>query len=138
MRFPCSAPFLSALSMPSTWLFWRQWAKVLTARRFTGTAAAISRSWVPEVPVSLPPWQRPNAERKASSFWKNKALGLLSSGGAVTGVQVENADGSTYTLKARAVVIATGGLHGANRLGGNGVADIVVNGRLAGEAAARY
>ena len=26
----------------------------------------------------------------------------------------------------------TGGLHGANRLGGNGVADIVVNGRLAG------
>ena len=32
----------------------------------------------------------------------------------------------------------TGGLHGANRLGGNGVADIVVNGKLAGEAAARY
>jgi fumarate reductase flavoprotein subunit len=31
----------------------------------------------------------------------------------------------------------TGGLHGANRLGGNGVADIVVNGRLAGLAAAR-
>ena len=30
----------------------------------------------------------------------------------------------------------TGGLHGANRLGGNGVADIVVNGKLAGEAAA--
>ena len=32
----------------------------------------------------------------------------------------------------------TGGLHGANRLGGNGVADIVVNGRLAGIAASRY
>ena len=32
----------------------------------------------------------------------------------------------------------TGGLHGANRLGGNGVADIVVNGRLAGQAAARH
>ena len=31
----------------------------------------------------------------------------------------------------------TGGLHGANRLGGNGVADIVVNGRLAGQTAAR-
>ncbi len=31
----------------------------------------------------------------------------------------------------------TGGLHGANRLGGNGVADIVVNGRLAGKAAAQ-
>ena len=31
----------------------------------------------------------------------------------------------------------TGGLHGANRLGGNGVADIVVNGRLAGITAAR-
>jgi len=31
----------------------------------------------------------------------------------------------------------TGGLHGANRLGGNGVADIAVNGRLAGLAAAQ-
>jgi len=43
----------------------------------------------------------------------NKVLGLLSSGPAVTGVQVENADGSGYTLKAKAVVIATGGF-GAN------------------------
>ena len=32
----------------------------------------------------------------------------------------------------------TGGLHGANRLGGNGVADIVVNGRLAGLQAAKH
>lgn len=32
----------------------------------------------------------------------------------------------------------TGGLHGANRLGGNGVADVVVNGKIAGESAARY
>jgi fumarate reductase flavoprotein subunit len=31
----------------------------------------------------------------------------------------------------------TGGLHGANRLGGNGVADIVVNGRRAGLAASQ-
>jgi fumarate reductase flavoprotein subunit len=31
----------------------------------------------------------------------------------------------------------TGGLHGANRLGGNGVADIVVNGRLAGITASK-
>lgn len=30
----------------------------------------------------------------------------------------------------------TGGLHGANRLGGNGVADIVINGKIAGENAA--
>jgi len=30
----------------------------------------------------------------------------------------------------------TGGLHGANRLGGNGVADIVINGRIAGSKAA--
>ena len=35
------------------------------------------------------------------------------------------------------IVKVTGGLHGANRLGGNGVADIVVNGRLAGIAAAQ-
>lgn len=32
----------------------------------------------------------------------------------------------------------TGGLHGGNRLGGNGVADVVVNGKVAGEEAARY
>ena len=30
----------------------------------------------------------------------------------------------------------TGGLHGANRLGGNGVGDIVVNGKIAGRNAA--
>jgi len=32
----------------------------------------------------------------------------------------------------------TGGIHGANRLGGNAVADIVVFGRIAGENAAKY
>lgn len=32
----------------------------------------------------------------------------------------------------------TGGIHGANRLGGNAVADFVVFGRIAGEAAANY
>lgn len=43
----------------------------------------------------------------------NKVTGLLTSGGTVTGVTVENADGSTYRLQAKAVVIATGGF-GAN------------------------
>ena len=43
----------------------------------------------------------------------NKVIGLLSSGPAVSGVTVENADGSRYTLKAKAVIIATGGF-GAN------------------------
>lgn len=43
----------------------------------------------------------------------NKVLGLLSNNGTVTGVSVENADGSTYRLNAKAVVIATGGF-GAN------------------------
>ena len=43
----------------------------------------------------------------------NKVVGLLSSNGRVTGVRVQNADGSTYSLKAKAVVIATGGF-GAN------------------------
>lgn len=33
---------------------------------------------------------------------------------------------------------STGGVHGANRLGGNGVADIVVNGKIAGQNAAEY
>ena len=32
----------------------------------------------------------------------------------------------------------TGGVHGANRLGGNAVADFVVFGRIAGEEAAEY
>ena len=43
----------------------------------------------------------------------NKVVGLLSSNGTVTGVKVQNADGSTYKLKAKAVIIATGGF-GAN------------------------
>jgi fumarate reductase flavoprotein subunit len=33
---------------------------------------------------------------------------------------------------------ATGGIHGANRLGANAVSDIITFGRLAGEQAARY
>jgi fumarate reductase flavoprotein subunit len=32
----------------------------------------------------------------------------------------------------------TGGIHGANRLGGNAVCDIMVNGRQAGHSAAAY
>lgn len=32
----------------------------------------------------------------------------------------------------------TGGVHGANRLGGNAVADIIVFGRIAGQQAAAY
>ena len=43
----------------------------------------------------------------------NKVTGLLTTGGTVTGVRVENVDGSTYRLQAKAVVIATGGF-GAN------------------------
>lgn len=53
-----------------------------------------------------------------------------------TATQVLKADGTPIPgLYAAGEV--TGGLHGANRLGGNGVADIVVNGRLAGIAAAQ-
>ena len=32
----------------------------------------------------------------------------------------------------------TGGVHGANRLGGNAVADFTVFGRIAGAAASKY
>ncbi len=53
-----------------------------------------------------------------------------------TETQVLRADGSPVPgLYAAGEV--TGGLHGANRLGGNGVADIVVNGRLAGMTASK-
>ena len=43
----------------------------------------------------------------------NKVTGLIMEGERVCGVKVENRDGSTYQLKAKAVVIATGGF-GAN------------------------
>ena len=43
----------------------------------------------------------------------NKVVGLLSTNGTVTGVKVQNANGSGYTLKAKAVILATGGF-GAN------------------------
>lgn len=53
-----------------------------------------------------------------------------------TETQVLRADGTPIPgLYAAGEV--TGGLHGANRLGGNGVADIVVNGRLAGMTASK-
>ncbi len=44
---------------------------------------------------------------------KNKVVGLLSEEGRVTGVKVEQQDGSVYELHASAVIIATGGF-GAN------------------------
>ena len=53
------------------------------------------------------------AHRNIEIRTSNKVVGLLSSNGMVTGVKVQNADGSTYTLKAKAVIIATGGF-GAN------------------------
>ncbi len=54
-----------------------------------------------------------------------------------TQAQVLNAQGSVIPgLYAAGEV--TGGVHGANRLGGNAVADIVVFGRIAGQQAAEY
>lgn len=54
-----------------------------------------------------------------------------------TDTQVLKADG-TPIVGLYAAGEVTGGLHGANRLGGNGVADIVVNGRLSGLAASKF
>lgn len=49
-------------------------------------------------------------------------------------MHVLKADGSTIQgLYAAGEV--TGGIHGENRLGGNGVADIIVNGKIAGHNA---
>ena len=55
-------------------------------------------------------------------------------------------DPETHVLNADGAIIpglfaageVTGGVHGANRLGGNAVADIIVFGRIAGEQAAAY
>ena len=60
-------------------------------------------------------------------------------GGVVidTSAQVLTADGTPIEgLYAAGEV--TGGVHGANRLGGNAVADIVVFGRIAAQNAAAY
>ena len=55
-------------------------------------------------------------------------------------------DAQTHVLNTEGEIIpglfaageVTGGVHGGNRLGGNAVADFVVFGRIAGQAAADY
>ena len=54
-----------------------------------------------------------------------------------TGTHVLNTDGQVIPGLFAAGEV-TGGVHGANRLGGNAVADIIVFGRIAGEQAAAY
>ena len=60
-------------------------------------------------------------------------IAIVGAGGAGLSAAVAAAEAENHILITEAV---RG--NGANRLGGNGVADIVVNGKLAGEAAARY
>lgn len=54
------------------------------------------------------------------------------------GVVVEPESGATRVIGLYAAGEVTSGLHGANRLGGNSLAETVVFGRRAGEAAAQY
>ncbi len=54
-----------------------------------------------------------------------------------TNTEVMKEDGSTIPGLFAAGEV-TGGIHGANRLGGNAVADIIVFGRIAGSAAEKY
>ena len=54
-----------------------------------------------------------------------------------TNTEVLKADGSVIPGLFAAGEV-TGGVHGANRLGGNAVADFVVFGRIAGAAASKY
>lgn len=54
-----------------------------------------------------------------------------------TNTEVLKEDGSAISGLFAAGEV-TGGVHGANRLGGNAVTDIVVFGRIAGESAAKY
>jgi len=54
-----------------------------------------------------------------------------------TDTEVLKEDGSTIPGLFAAGEV-TGGVHGANRLGGNAVADFVVFGRIAGQSAADY
>lgn len=57
---------------------------------------------------------------------------------AMGGVRVEAATGATTVPGLFAAGEVAAGLHGANRLGGNSLTDLVVFGRRAGEAAAAY
>ncbi len=77
--------------------------------------------------------ERSNESRK---YGDEKEYAMVDGGGAGLSAAVAAAEQDGPGLYAAGEV--TGGLHGANRLGGNGVADIVVNGRLAGIAAAYY
>ena len=61
----------------------------------------------------------------------HQALGLV--GGVVCGVDTATEIPGLYVAGEDA-----GGVHGANRLGGNAVADFVVFGRIAGQSAADY
>ncbi|WP_062995213.1 L-aspartate oxidase [Nocardia mikamii] len=54
------------------------------------------------------------------------------------GVWVRSADHSTGVEGLYAIGEASSGLHGANRLGGNSLIELLVYGRIVGEAAARY
>ncbi|MFJ1767684.1 L-aspartate oxidase [Amycolatopsis sp. NPDC088138] len=54
------------------------------------------------------------------------------------GVWVRSADHGTGVEGLYAIGEASSGLHGANRLGGNSLIELLVYGRIAGEAAARY
>ncbi|MDD6258170.1 MAG: FAD-binding protein, partial [Erysipelotrichaceae bacterium] len=54
-----------------------------------------------------------------------------------TSAEVINKDGDVITGLFAAGEV-TGGVHGANRLGGNAVADFVVFGRIAGQSATDY
>lgn len=63
---------------------------------------------------------------------------ILTRDGAACGIAATGKGGENVTVNAKAVILATGGVHGANRLGGNAVADIVVFGCMDGAAAAEY
>ncbi len=54
-----------------------------------------------------------SAKRNIDIRTSNKVTGLIADNGKVTGVTVEQKDGTTYTVKAKATIIATGGF-GAN------------------------
>ena len=54
------------------------------------------------------------------------------------GISVEAASHSTNIEGLFAAGEVTGGLHGANRLGGNSLAEILVFGKIAGACASKY
>ena len=87
-----------------------------------------------EAPADVPAVHRvPDARHLEASRWRSRRPRTTRWAGSSSTPRRTRPRSPASTRRAR----CTGGLHGANRLGGNSLAETVIAGRRAGEAAAR-